>query len=61
MSFDRHFVIYPLGTENSGSHKNDVNFFYKLAYLTSREIGSRHMGPYLENKVDGTRQLLYHP
>ena len=24
-------------------------------------IESSHIGPYLENKVDGTRQLLYHP
>ena len=34
MSFDSHFVIYPLGTEQQWvSQKNDVNIFYKLAYF----------------------------
>ena len=38
--------------------KNDVNIFHKLAYFTSRGIGSRPFGPYIENKVDGTRQFI---
>ena len=54
MSFDSHFVIKPFGTEKTvGSQKNDVNISHKLAFYTSRGIGSSHMGPYLENKVVG--------
>ena len=62
MSFDKHFVMYPLGTEKQWvPKKNDFSSFHKLAYFISRGIGSSHMRPCLENKVDGTRQLLYHP
>ena len=62
MSFDSHFVIYPLSTETQWvPQKDDVNIIHKLAYFISRGIRSSHMGPYLENKVDWTRQLLYHP
>ena len=56
MPFDSHFVMYSLGTEKQRDpQKKDVSIFHKLADFISRGIGSRHMGPYLENKVDGTR------
>ena len=62
MTFDSHFVIYPLGTEQQWvPQKYDVNFFHKLAYFISRGVDSWSMGPNLENKVDGTRKLRYHP
>ena len=52
MSFDCHFVIYPLGIEKQWApQKNDVNIIPKLAYLTSREIGSSHTGQARIQKV----------
>ena len=51
----------PLGTRKQLiPQKNDMNifFFNQLASFSSR--GNSHTGPGLENRVDGTQQLLFH-
>ena len=40
--------------------KKDINIFYQLAFFSSGGLGNSHMGPGLENRVDGARQLLFH-
>ena len=62
MLFHSRFVINPLDTgKQLIPQKNDVNNFYQLrASFSSGGMENSHMGPGLENKVDGARQLLFH-
>ena len=56
-------MIYPIGTEKQWvpQKKKRREYFPQTGIFYIKGIGSSHLGPLLENNVDGTRQLLYHP